>query len=111
MEYLGAFRGSFLFREGGKPFRQGDNGAHQAMWVNTPISEEEAQRIMAAGRDEGDMAFAINSDNVLPGVTPIWETHPVEYLTWHRDNDPSPWPQRAAAELAALQDGDEPAAC
>ena len=81
MECLGAFHGSFLIREGGKLFQQGDDGAHQAIWVNTPISEDEAQRIMAAGCDEGDMDFAINSDNVLPGVKPVWETHPVKYLT------------------------------
>lgn len=107
--YLGVFHGSFLFLEGGKSFRQGDDGAYQAMWANTPISDDEAQRIMAAGRDEGDMAFAINSDNVLPGVKPVWETHSIEYLAWHRDNDPSPWCERATAALATLQGGDTPA--
>lgn len=109
MKYLGAFHGSFLFRHGDTLIRQGDNGAHQAMWVNTPISEDEATKIMAAGRDEGDMVFATNNENVLPGVVPIWKTHPKEYLTWHRDNDPSPWSERAAAALAALQGDDEPA--
>lgn len=109
VHYLGTFHGSLLFREGGLLFRQGDDGAHQSMWSNTPISEDEAKRIMASGHDEGDMAFAINSDNVLPGVAPIWETNPVEYLSWHRDNDPSPWSERAAAALTSLQSGDDPA--
>jgi hypothetical protein len=103
MEYLGAYHGSFLFREHGQLFRQGDDGGHQAMWVNTPISEKEAQSIIASGRDEGDMAFAINSDNVLPGVAPIWETHPIDYLTWHRDHDPAPFRDQAAAALQRLE--------
>ena len=39
-------------------------------------------------------------------MKPVWETHSIEYLTWHRDHDPLPFSDLAAQALQKLEDGD-----
>ncbi len=46
---------------------------------------------MSVERVEGDMVFGLNDANIPPVVDyPFWDTNLVEYLMWHRNNDPSP---------------------
>ncbi len=107
--YHGAYHTTFLMERDGKYFKQFNDWGFAEKWRDVRIPRKEFDYIKASGRVEADMVFEFGSDNIPAGATPVWESHPVEYLTWHRDNDPSPWSERAAAALAALRDGGEPA--
>ncbi|MET0377113.1 MAG: hypothetical protein ABW128_23005 [Rhizorhabdus sp.] len=108
-QYLGAYHQTFLMERDGKFYMQFNDWGFEPKWIEARISRSHLDKIIASGRDEGDMALVVGTDNIPPGAKPVWESHPVEYLTWHRDNDPSPWSERAAAALAALRDYEEPA--
>lgn len=101
--YLGAYHGTYLFERDGQTYKQFNDYGSYEVWREQSILAKEAEKIMARGRDEYDMALVVTSRNIPQGVRPIWETHPRDYLTWHRDNDPPPFSQRAAAALAALE--------
>ena len=108
VEYLGTWHGALLLRRDSAWFQQSDDGALGPKWREFRITRKVAQEIMSVERVEGDMVFGLNDANIPPVVdSPFWDTNPVEYLTWHRDHDPSPWSERAAAALAALQDDDK----
>lgn len=110
IRYLGTWHGALLLRRGSAYLQQSDDGGLGPKWREFRITKKVAEEIMRLERVEGDMVFGVNDDNIPPVVDPpLWNTNPREYLTWHRDNDPSPWSERAAAALAALGDGDEPA--
>ncbi len=110
IRYLGTWHGALLIQRGNGYFQQGDDGALGPKWREFRITKKVAQEIMRLDRVEGDMVFGANDTNIPPVVDPpLWQTHPSEYLEWHRDNDPSPWSEQAATALAALRDDDEPA--
>ncbi len=108
VEYLGTWHGALLLRQNNAWFQQSDDGALAPKWREFRITKKVAQEIMSLERVEGDFVFGPNDANIPPVVdSPFWNTNPVEYLIWHRDHDPSPWSERAAAALAALQDDDK----
>jgi len=103
VEYLGTYQGALLLKRGSGYFQQSDDGAHMPRFREFRISKKVAEEIMAMGRTDYDMVFGYNDTNIpKPACTPFWDTNPVEYLTWHRDNDPSPYSERAAEALAKL---------
>jgi len=108
VKYFGTWHGALLLRRGNAWFQQSDDGALGPKWREFHITKKVAHEIMSLERVEGDMVFGLNDANIPPVVdSPFWDTNPVKYLTWHRDHDPSPWSERAAAALAALQDDDK----
>ena len=105
LKYLGAYRGVYLLERDGRLSMQYNDGGFQETWREEQIPQAEADQVVAGGRDEYDMVFRRTSENIPPGVKPIWETNPVEYLEWHRDHDPSPYSEEAAAALVKLRAG------
>ena len=103
LKYLGAYKGNFLFERDGQTYKQFNDFGFQEAWREQSITEAEAKIIRARGREELDMVFRISDANIPPGVKPIWRTHPKEYLTWHRDHDPSPYREEAEAALKKLE--------
>ena len=106
VRYLGAWRGKFLFERDGQLYKQFNDYGFQEAWREQSITPAEADKIRSRGRDQYDMALQTTSRNVPPGVKPVWETHSIEYLTWHRDHDPLPFSDLAAQALQKLEDGD-----
>jgi hypothetical protein len=103
VEYLGTWQGALLLRRGNTYFQQSDDGALGPKWREFRISKAEAETIMAMGRTQYDMVFGYNDDNIPPPADePFWRTNPVEYLSWHRDHDPSPWSEMADQALQKL---------
>lgn len=104
--YLGAWQGKFLFERDGQLYKQFNDYGFQEAWREQSITPTEADKIRDGGRDEYDTALQTTSRNIPPGVKPVWGMHPVEYLTWHRDNDPLPYSEMAAQTLQKLRGGD-----
>lgn len=101
-KYLGTYQGKFLFERDGQLYKQFNDYGFQETWREQSITRQEADLIRSRGRDEHDMALQTTSRNIPVGVKPVWETNPTEYLIWHRDNDPLPFSEKAAAALAKL---------
>jgi hypothetical protein len=103
-KYLGAWQGKFLFERDRQIYKQFNDYGFQETWREQSITKAEAEKIRSQGRDRYDMALQTTTKNIPPGVRPVWETHPIEYLTWHRDNDPLPYSEMAARALQNMHE-------